>query len=167
MSKHVENKVVALIEAPVQEAGYELVRVQVKGGGQYATLQIMAERKDGVGMTVDDCASISGIVSLLFEADADLAEKFALEVSSPGIDRPLVRLKDFDRYKGFVAKVELKSPKDGQRRFQGKIDAVSGDTITLALDKGVVHLLFEDVDQAKLVLTDELLNAAERGDVSH
>ena len=167
MSKTVESKVVALIEAPVQEAGYELVRVRIKGGGKHATLQIMAERTDGVGMTVDDCAAISGFVAPLLEADPDLAEKFALEVSSPGIDRPLVRLKDFERYKGFVAKIELKAPKDGQRRFQGAIESVSGETIALAHEKGVAQVLFTDIEQAKLVLTDELLKAAERGDVSH
>jgi ribosome maturation factor RimP len=157
MSKAVENKIAERIAGDIDAAGYELVRVQITGGMKYATLQIMAERKDGVGMTVEDCAAISGAVSPIIEADADWTDRYDLEVSSPGIDRPLVKLRDFERFKGHVAKVELKVSVEGQRRFQGKISNVSGEAIEFNTDKGVLNLPFETIERAKLVLTDELL----------
>jgi ribosome maturation factor RimP len=120
----------------------------------------MAERKDGAGMTVEDCAAISSAVSEIIEADADLADRFDLEDSSPGIDRPLVKLRDYERFLGHVAKVELKSPVSGQRRFQGKIAGVSGEEIEFGVDKGVLKVSFKDIERAKLVLTDDLLKGA-------
>jgi ribosome maturation factor RimP len=167
MSKALENKIAGLIAGKVESAGYDLVRVQIKGGGKYATLQVMAERKDGVGMTVEDCATISSAVCLSVEADTDLADRFDLEVSSPGIDRPLVKLQDFVRFQGNVAKVELNAPLEGQRRFQGKIENVSGEEIAFSVDKKVLKVSFKDIERAKLVLTDELLKAAASGKASH
>ena len=167
MAKSVESKITGLIAADVDAAGYELVRVLIVGGGKYATLQIMAERKDGGGMTVDDCATISHKVSEMIEADSELAERYGLEVSSPGIDRPLVKLQDYARFQGHVAKVEVGTPVDGQRRFQGAIAGVEGETVGIETDKGVVWLPFEAVEKAKLVLTDALLKAAARGDITH
>lgn len=166
MAKVVENKIEALIAAESAAAGYELVRVQVMGGGKYATLQIMAERQDGVGMTVEDCACISRLVSAKLEADADLADRYDLEVSSPGIDRPLVKLADFARFQGHVAKIEVGAPVEGQRRFQGTITGVEGEEILLDTDKGAVRLPFAGIERAKLVLTDALLKAAASGQVN-
>jgi ribosome maturation factor RimP len=163
MSKAVENKISELIVGEVDSAGYELVRVQITGGGKYATLQIMAERKDGVGMTVEDCATISSAVSLIIEADADLADRFDLEVSSPGIDRPLMKVRDFDRFRGHEAKFELKDPVEGQRRFQGRIESVSGEEITFKIDGKDLKASFRNIARAKLVLTDDLLNPASSG----
>ncbi|MDD4615918.1 MAG: ribosome maturation factor RimP [Alphaproteobacteria bacterium] len=163
MSKAVEKKIAGLISGDLEASGYDLVRVQITGDAKYATLQIMAERKDGKGMTVDDCASISEKVSPLIEADPELTERYGLEVSSPGIDRPLVKLKDFERFKGYLAKVEVKIPVSGQRRFQGQIGKISGEEIELIADKSVVNISFENIDRAKLVLTDELLKAAASG----
>ena len=163
MSKAVENKIVDLIAKNIDAAGYDLVRAQIVGGGKYATLQIMAERKDGVGMTVEDCAKISGAVSSIIEADADLADRFDLEVSSPGIDRPLMKIRDYERFQGHVAKIELKAPLEGQRRFQGKIVNVLGEEIEFSADKKVLKVPFKDIERAKLVLTDELLKAAVNG----
>jgi ribosome maturation factor RimP len=160
MSKAVENKIASLIAGEIESAGYDLVRVQVKGGGKYAALQVMAERKDGAGMTVEDCATISGAVSSIIEADTELADRFDLEVSSPGIDRPLVKLEDFVRFKGHVAKIELSKPVEGQRRFQGKIVNVEGEEIEVGADKKVLKVSFKDIENAKLVLTDELLKAS-------
>ncbi len=162
MSKAVESKIADLIASKVEAAGYDLVRIQIMGGGKYATLQIMAERKDGVGMTVEDCAGLSDLVSTIIEADADLADRFGLEVSSPGIDRPLVRVKDYEKYVGLVAKVELSIPIEGQRRFQAKIKSVSGEEITFDADKKVLKVPFKDIERAKLVLTDELLKSREK-----
>jgi len=158
MSKAVENRIADLIEDAVYAAGYELVRVQILSGGKYATLQVMAEPLSGGGMTVEDCAKLSRLVSAKVEAEEDLAERYALEVSSPGIDRPLVKRKDFERYKGHIAKIELNAPFHGQRRFQGVVSGLSGDDVlALQTDKGVVDLPFENIDRAKLVLTDALL----------
>jgi ribosome maturation factor RimP len=127
----------------------------------------MAERKDGAGMTVEDCAAISKAVSAKIEGDATLADRFDLEVSSPGIDRPLVKLQDYERYCGHVVKVELDAPVNGKKRFQGKIARVSGDQVEFEADKDVLHVPFATIEKAKLVLTDELLKAAKNGAVTH
>jgi len=167
MSKAIEKKIAALIAGDIGTAGYELVRVQITGGGKYAALQIMAERDDGKGMTVEDCATISRAVSEVIEKDAELADRYDLEVSSPGIDRPLVKLQDYARFQGHVAKIELNAAIDGQRRFQGKIEAVSDERVELGTDKGKVSVPFDEIEKAKLVLTDELLKAAASGKVTH
>ncbi len=157
MSKSVENRIAQLVEGAVNDAGYELVRVQIMGGGKYSTLQVMAEPKTGGGMAVGDCAKLSRIVSGKIEAEQDLAARFALEVSSPGIDRPLVKPKDFDRYQGRDAKIEVSAPVDGQKRFQGKLMGMADGIVALQTEKGLVRLPFETIDRAKLVLTDDLL----------
>lgn len=165
MSKAVEKKIADLIEGKISEAGYELVRVQIMGGGKYATLQVMVDRKDGEGITVDDCAAVSEIVSGLVEVDPDLTERFGLEVSSPGIDRPLVRLKDFEKYVGHLAKIELNEPLNGKRRFQAKIAKVANEEIEFVVDKEPLKVPFTSIERAKLVLTDELMEAAASGKV--
>lgn len=157
MSKAIENRIADLLEDAVHAAGYELVRLQILGGGKYATLQVMAEPENGGGMTVEDCARLSRLVSEKVEAEEDLAGRYALEVSSPGIDRPLSKMKDFERYKGHVVKIELNVSLDGRRRFQGKISGISGQTIALQTERGEVDLHLENIDRAKLVLTDALL----------
>jgi len=167
MSKAVESRINALIVQEIAAIGYDLVRVLVTGGGKYSTLQIMAERKDGVGMKVEDCAAISRLASEKIEADPTLADRYDLEVSSPGIDRPLVKLADYERYQGHVAKIELDAPVNGKRRFQGKITRVSGDEVEFEADKDTMRVHFAAIEKAKLVLTDELLKAAKSGAVSH
>lgn len=162
MSKAVESKIADLIANKVEAAGYDLVRVLIVGGGKYATLQVMAERKDGVGMKVEDCESLSILVSSIVEADTELADRFGLEVSSPGIDRPLVKVKDYEKYLGHVAKVELNVPVEGHRRFQAKIKSVAGEEIAFDADKKVLKVPFKNIERAKLVLTDELLKSKEK-----
>ena len=156
------RRVAAMIEPTLQSMGFRLVRVKLAG----RTLQIMAERPDGT-MTVDDCAVLSRAISPLLDVEDPLPGSYTLEVSSPGIDRPLVRLEDFERWVGHVAKVELKAPVDGRRRFRGVIDGVSGNAVRLTLppdgsagDATTVELAFDEIGDAKLVLTDELLAAA-------
>lgn len=167
--KPVERKVANLIADDLSTMGYDLVRVQMSGGGRYATLQIMAERLDGAGMTVEDCAAISHSASEKLDADEALADQYTLEVSSPGIDRPLVRVKDFERYAGHVAKIELETPlegvADGKRRFQGDIVRVTGDALETAsiefrTEKGAFSIPMKEIARAKLVMTDALLDAA-------
>jgi len=152
---------VAEIVAPsIAAMGYELVRVQLMGG-RAPVLQVMAERADRAGMTVDDCAEISRAVSALLDVEDPIDGAYALEVSSPGIDRPLVALKDFERFAGHLAKVETRVPVDGRKRFRGILAGVDAEQVRLDLvENGAVLLPFEQISRAKLVITDELLATA-------
>ncbi|MDR3448428.1 MAG: ribosome maturation factor RimP [Alphaproteobacteria bacterium] len=167
MSKAVETKIADLTNAAIAAAGYELVRVRMTGNGKYAALQIMAERQDGKGMSVEDCAAISHIVTERMEAESDLAGKYDLEVSSPGIDRPLMKLADYKKYAGFVAKVDLTAPLEGQKRFKGTIMRVSDSEVEFGVEKKMLNVPFDAIAQAQLVITDELLKAAKNGQVNH
>jgi ribosome maturation factor RimP len=152
-----ELQVKSMIEPAAEAMGFELVRVRYTTGKR-PTLQIMAEREDGT-MSVDDCAELSRTVSALLDVEDPIRGEYDLEVSSPGIDRPLVREKDFERWAGFDAKVELRIGLDGQRRFRGTLIGMTGGNVILETDKGRAALPFEDIDQAKLVLTDALIAA--------
>jgi ribosome maturation factor RimP len=153
------GKIEALIAPSLEAMGYRVVRVSVTGGRR-ATLQIMAERVDDKAMTVDDCADISRTASALLDVADPIATAYTLEVSSPGIDRPLVRREDFARFAGFEAKIELTAPVDGRRRFRGKLLGVDGDDVKLLVDAAPIALPLATVVRAKLVLTDELLAAS-------
>ena len=154
------DKISDIIEATVESLGFELIRVTY-GGGRKPTLQIMAERPDGT-MNVDDCATLSREVSLLLDVEDPLPEEYLLEVSSPGIDRPLTRAKDFERWIGFDAKIELNEQLDGRRRFRGKMLKFDGEIISISTDEGDFDLAYADVSKAKLLLTDELLEAVQK-----
>ncbi|WP_262693682.1 ribosome maturation factor RimP [Kordiimonas aquimaris] len=149
-----------LIKSTVEGLGFELVRVTY-GGGRKPTLQIMAERPDGT-MGVEDCATLSREVSLILDVEDPLPGEYLLEVSSPGVDRPLTRKKDFERWVGFETKVELENQIDGRRRFKGRMTAFNGSEIVLDTDEGQVVLPYSDVAKAKLILTDELLEAVQK-----
>jgi len=161
--KAVENKVTTLIAEDLSVMGYELVRVQAMAGGEYVTLQIMAERLDSKAMTVDDCVRISHAISARLDGDSTMDDRYTLEVSSPGIDRPLVRLKDYIRFQGHVARIELQAPLLGKKRFQGSIVRIKGDDdeaeIEFRTDSGDVAVKLASIAKAKLVLTDALLDA--------
>jgi len=156
-----------MIAGPIEALGYELVRVQLTGSPQLR-LQIMAERRRGAGagdsradgMTVDDCASLSRAIEAVLDVEDPFSASYVLEVSSPGIDRPLTRLSDFERFAGFDAKVELRMPLDGQRRFRGRLIGVDGDDVRLLAEDREVALGFSAIEKAKLVLTDELIAAS-------
>ncbi len=154
------DRISDIIEATVESLGFELVRVTY-GGGRKPTLQIMAERPDGT-MNVEDCATLSREVSLLLDVEDPLPDEYLLEVSSPGVDRPLTRAKDFERWVGFDAKVELNEQLDGRRRFRGKMLSFDGEVIVIATDEGDFDLKFADISKAKLLLTDELLEALQK-----
>jgi ribosome maturation factor RimP len=160
------RRIAAMIEPSLEAMGYALVRVS-HTGGRRPTLQIMAERRDGAGMTVGDCEEISRNVSALLDVGDPIASSYMLEVSSPGIDRPLVRPEDYERFAGFEAKVELGHGIDGRKRFRGRILGRSGETLRMSTDQGEVELPLGDVVRAKLVLTDELLAAAQQNKVTH
>jgi ribosome maturation factor RimP len=158
--QQVTDRVAALISGPLEALGYELVRVQLSGGDR-PVLQIMAERADGVGMTVDDCADISRSVSALLDAEDPIAGAYTLEVSSPGIDRPLTRPRDFERFAGFDARIETQQPIAGRRRFKGRLLGLEDGVVSLVVDEDTVHLPIEAIAKARLVLTDELIAAAQ------
>jgi ribosome maturation factor RimP len=160
------GRIAAMIEPSLEAMGYSLVRV-AHTGGRRPTLQIMAERRDGAGMTVADCEEISRNVSALLDVQDPIASSYMLEVSSPGIDRPLVRPQDYDRFAGFEAKLELGHGIEGRKRFRGRLVGRAGETVRLATEAGEVELPLGDVVRAKLVLTDDLLAAAQQNKITH
>lgn len=152
-------KVETLVTPAVEAMGYEVVRVMI-AGGQSVILQVMAERHDGKAMTVDDCADISRTVSALLEVDDPIDGPYRLEVSSPGIDRPLTKARDFERFAGFRARVESGEAIDGRRRFVGTLKGVrEGAAVVVLDDGGEAAIPLDAIVRAKLVLTDELLAA--------
>ena len=152
-------EIARLVEPVLEGMGYELVRVHFGGGSGRPTLQIMAERIDRVAMTVEDCAEISRNVSALLDVEDPLEGAYLLEISSPGIDRPLVRPQDYERFAGFEARVELTRPVDGRKRFRGRIGELAEGTLRIVEQGGEVRLPLDQIAKARLVLTDELLAA--------
>ena len=153
------NSIAQLIEPSLTSMGYRLVRVAVTGGRRM-TLQIMAERLDNASISLEDCEQISHSVSALLDVADPIAGAYMLEVSSPGIDRPLVRAEDYDRFSGLVAKIELAVPVNGRKRYRGRLLGTAEGAICLLTDAGETRLPFEAVMRAKLVLTDDLIAAA-------
>ena len=158
MSSTRTDSVEALIAPALEGLGYDLVRVKLIGTTR-PTLQIMAERRDEAGMTVDDCADISRTVSAILDVEDPISGAYMLEVSSPGLDRPLVRPRDFERFAGFEAKIELRRPVNGRKRYRGTVLGYADDVVTIEMEDGPAALPFGDIDSAKLVITDELLAA--------
>jgi len=145
-----------LIAPSLRAMGYEIVRV-ILTGNRRARLQLMAERQDGRPMIVDDCVAISRAAEALLEVEDPISGSYELEVSSPGIDRPLTRLKDYTRFAGHDARIQTALPLDGRRRWRGRLLGVDGDRVRLETDEGEVAVSFADIAKAKLILTDALL----------
>ncbi len=156
----VSDRVAAIIEPALGALGFELVRVTFGGGGR-PRLQVMAERPDGT-MTVDDCARLSREISTLLDVEDPIPGEYVLEVSSPGIDRPLTRPKDFARWAGHEARVELDAPLDGRRRLNGRLLGLEGENVRMRVEGEEFVVPFARIVKAKLVMTDALLAAAER-----
>jgi ribosome maturation factor RimP len=153
---------IAKLIGPIADGlGYELVRVQIQGGARRATLQIMAERRDRTAMIVEDCARLSRAISNLLDEVDPIAGEYTLEVSSPGIDRPLMKRADYERFLGHEVKIETNAAVDGRKRFHGTIAALDGDTVMLDSEGTTVPLPLAQVKSAKLVLTDRLIAAVE------
>ncbi|OQW73626.1 MAG: ribosome maturation factor [Proteobacteria bacterium ST_bin14] len=154
-----------LIEPEARALGFDLVRVKMFGGAGDLTLQVMAERPDTRQLNIDDCAAlsrrISDVLDALEEAGRDpIKEAYRLEVSSPGIDRPLTRLADFDVWKGHEARIHLTAPIDGRKQLTGDLVGVDGDQITIDVKKHKAMTIgFDQVADAKLLFTDRLLAA--------
>ena len=155
--------------APSLEAlGYDVVRVTMGGAVKMRTLQVMAERKDRRNMTVEDCAEVSRVLSALLDVEDPIQGSYSLEVSSPGIDRPLVRPEDYTRFAGFEARVETRQPIEGRRRFRGRLKGVEDDRVIMNVmdveDSAVaIAIPLSDIERAKLVLTDELIKKSTQG----
>jgi len=156
-----DRRVREIIEPTIEGMGFELVRVRLQGG-KTPLLQIMAQKPDGT-IEVDDCADISTAVSLVLDVEDPILDAYTLEVSSPGIDRPLTRLKDFDLWDGYVAKIETENLIDGRRRFKGVLAGTEGDEVLIEIDEGTIGLKFDWLADAKLVLTDELIRDVLKG----
>ena len=154
-----EGRIAAAIVPSLEEMGYELVRVLVLGR-ERPTVQVMADRADGTQISVEDCERITHAVSAVLDVDDPLPGAWTLEVSSAGIDRPLTRLKDWVRFAGHQARVEMLAPLDGRRRFTGTILGAANGVARLRLDGGTeVTIPLDGLRRAKLVMTDALIAA--------
>lgn len=155
----IEDDIVSMLEA----MGFDLVRLLLIGS-QNPRLQLMAEPTNGDLMTVEHCEEISRALSALLDVEDPITESFTLEVSSAGVDRPLTRLADFERFKGFKAKVETRFLVEGRRRFSGTLGGVeNGNQVRITTEEGDALLAFGDMAKAKLIATDELFEAAKAG----
>ena len=159
--KAIENLIVLTLRA----RGYVLVRVRLSGSRRQ-TLQVMAERSDDAAMTVDDCADISRALSAVLDVEDPIGGSYELEISSPGIDRPLIKLEDFGRYVGFQAQVRTKILLDGQRKFCGRLVGVTASDVGVNIGDGdcVIQIPFVEICEAKLVLTEDLVVTARERD---
>lgn len=162
----VEQQVMTIIAPSLEAMGYRLVRVKQFSRPRGSTLQIMAERTDGVAMKVEDCEAISHNVSALLDVEDPISSAYDLEVSSPGIDRPLVCAEDFTRYVGFEAKIETSHPVEGRKRFRGVLQSADGGAVSILVDGKVYQLPLDAIEDAKLVLTDALIKAYQAGEAS-
>ncbi|MEL7469837.1 MAG: ribosome maturation factor RimP [Pseudomonadota bacterium] len=156
----IDQRMAAILQPVIEDLGFELVRLRLMSGKKM-TLQIMAERPDGT-IEVEDCAEISRTVSAVLDVEDPIESEYTLEVSSPGIDRPLTRLTDFDRWEGHEAKLETTDLIDGRRRFKGILCGTEGTEVLIEIDEGTIGLEFDWLSDAKLVLTDDLIRESLR-----
>ncbi len=158
----IDRRLAEIVQPVIEGLGFELVRLRLMGG-KTATLQIMAERPEG-GIEVDECAEISTAVSAVMDVEDPIEDNYTLEVSSPGIDRPLTRLKDFEAFEGYEAKLETSELIDGRKRFKGTLAGVEDGEVLIEIPsegKGsepiIIGLQFDWLAEAKLILTDDLI----------
>lgn len=153
IEQHIEN----LLTPSLNDKGFGIVRLQLQGNMR-KTLQLMIERLDGSNITMEDCALVSRTASVLLDVDDPIQESYTLEVSSPGLDRPLTKKADFERFAGSLIKIELRAPFQGSRRFQGLLKGIEGDTVKVQLiplegeEKfNVAEFAFSDIQKAKII----------------
>ena len=151
----IDRRLAEIITPVIEDMGFELVRVRLMSG-KSTTLQVMADRPQG-GIEVDELGQISQALGATLDVEDPILDEYTLEVSSPGIDRPLTRLKDFDAFEGYEAKIETEELIDGRRRFKGVLAGVEGDEVLINVTEGTIGLKFDWLSDAKLVLTDELI----------
>lgn len=152
----IDRRLAEIVTPAIEGLGFELVRIRLMGG-LYKTLQIMADRPEG-GIDVEDCAKVSTAVSAVLDVEDPILDAYTLEVSSPGIDRPLTRLKDFDLWADYEARLETSEMIDGRKRFKGMLRGTEGDEVLIEIEEGTIGLKFDWLADAKLVLTDELIS---------
>ena len=150
-----DKKLAELLNPILEDLGFEMVRIRLSSGDP-STLQIMADRLNGQ-IGVDDLANINTSIGTILDVEDPITENYTLEISSPGIDRPLTRKKDFDNYQGFEAKLETTELIDGRRRFKGILAGISEDEVLINLEEGTVGLKFNWLSDARLVLSDDLI----------
>lgn len=150
-----EKKLLEIIDPILLDMGFELVRLRLMSNKEI-TLQIMAIRPNGY-INVDECAEISTAISAVLDVEDPILDAYNLEVSSPGIDRPLTRIKDFEEFEGYEAKIETVDLIDGRKRFRGTLAGINGSEILINLDEGTIGLEFDWLAEAKLILTDDLI----------
>ena len=151
----IDRRLAEIITPVIEDMGFELVRVRLMSG-KSTILQVMDDRPAG-GIEVDECAKISQAIGAVLDVEDPILDEYALEVSSPGIDRPLTRLKDFDAFEGYEAKIETTELIDGRRRFKGELAGVEGGEVLINVEEGTIGLQFDWLSDAKLVLTDDLI----------
>ncbi len=151
----IDIRLAEIVTPVIEDLGYELVRLRLISG-KTMILQIMADKPDG-GIDVDDCANISHALSAVLDVEDPIEGEYALEVSSPGIDRPLTRLKDFEAFEGYVVKLLTSELIDGRKRFNGTLRGVEENEILIEIPEGTIGLEFDWIIEAKLLLTDELI----------
>ena len=163
----IDRRLADIVGPVIEGLGFELIRLRLMGGlGKVTrTLQIMADRPDG-GIGVEDCGAISTAISAVLDVEDPIEDQYVLEVSTPGIDRPLTRLKDFEVWKGWEARIETTELIDGRRRFKGGLMGVEGDEVLIEIEEGgqdvTIGLKFEWLSDAKLILTDGLIAGVRR-----
>ena len=152
-------RLLELLDPVAEAAGYEIVRLRLMGGEHARRLQIMAERPVDGDMNVEDCARLSRAISEIMDAADPIAGEYTLEVSSPGVDRPLTRLKDFATFEGHEARLELDRMAEGRKRFKGMLAGVEDDAVAIDLDgeEETAMIPFSWIVEAKLILTDQLM----------
>ncbi|MFK7878806.1 ribosome maturation factor RimP [Roseobacter sp.] len=151
----IDRRMAEIITPVIEDMGFELVRVRLMSA-KTTILQIMVDKPEG-GIEVDDCAEVSQAVSAILDVEDPILDEYTLEVSSPGIDRPLTRLKDFEAFEGYEAKIETGDMVDGRRRFKGELAGVEGDEVLINVAEGTIGLKFDWLSDAKLILTDDLI----------
>lgn len=156
-----EKRITGFVEPVLKDLGYDLVSLRIIGSQKLQTLQIMAENPDTGTLDLNSCTQISNAVSALLDVEDPIQSAYQLEISSPGIDRPLVRERDFIKYNGYEVSVEtIDANEDAQRKFRGKLSAYNGTSFVVTTDIGDVTIQMDNVSRAKLILTDELAKQA-------
>ena len=155
-----EHKLIGIAQPVIQDLGFELVLLEFKSG----VLQILAENPQTGNLSLDDCTAINKMLSLVLEVEDPIPGAYTLEVSSPGIDRPLVKANDFEKYAGFEAKLELDDGvgDEGRKRFRGKLTGVKDEFVTMIVDNVEIRFEMAAIKKARLVLTDELIKATKK-----
>jgi len=152
----VKHPLSAMLEPVIEKQGYEVVRIMTIGQAN-PTLQIMIDKTDGTEITVEDCAKVSRALSDVLDEKDPIKDKYNLEVSSPGLDRPLTKLAHFARFAGYEVKVECDEAIEGRKRFKGTLKGVEGTNVVMQMDETTYRIPFDAVSKAKIILTDDLL----------